>query len=92
VVRNAVETSQPLVEENRRRLAVSLPQDAVWLDGDPVRLAQILSNLLNNAAKYTPAGGEIRVDARREDDRVAISVQDNGRGIEPARAEGTPAA
>jgi len=81
VVRNAVETSEPVVQAGRHRLDVSLPGEALWLEGDPVRLAQILSNLLNNAAKYTPDGGLIKLSARRDGDGVLISVRDNGIGI-----------
>ena len=85
ILRHAVETSQPLIEAARHQLEVSLPDEALWLDGDPVRLAQILSNLLNNAAKYTPAGGTIALSARREGPLAEISVRDNGSGI-PAEA------
>jgi signal transduction histidine kinase len=81
VVRNAVETSEPLIVAARHRLDVSVPGETFWLEGDPVRLAQILSNLLNNAAKYTPEGGVITLSTRREGDKVAISVRDNGSGI-----------
>jgi PAS domain S-box-containing protein len=83
IVRNAVETSQPLFERAGHRLAVSLPQRTLWLDGDPVRLAQILSNLLNNAAKYTPAGGHVSVRAWEESSSVVVSVKDDGIGIAP---------
>jgi signal transduction histidine kinase len=83
VVRNAVETSDPLVKAAKHRLEISLPGEALWLEGDPVRLAQILSNLLNNAAKYTPDGGRIRLGACREGESAVISVSDNGRGIAP---------
>jgi len=83
VVRNAVETSEPLVQAARHRLDVSLGGGPLWLEGDPVRLAQILSNLLNNAAKYTPDGGAIRLSARREGAMAEISVRDNGSGIAP---------
>ncbi len=83
VVRNALETSQHLIQAAKHRLNVSLPEDAMWLEGDPVRLAQILANLLNNAANYTDPGGEISVQVRRHDDAVAISVRDNGVGIAP---------
>jgi len=76
-----VETSEPVVQAGRHRLDVSLPGEALWLEGDPVRLAQILSNLLNNAAKYTPDGGLIKLSARRDGDGVLISVRDNGIGI-----------
>jgi PAS domain S-box-containing protein len=83
IVRNAIETSQPLIERAGHRLDLTLPQRTLWLDGDPVRLAQILSNLLNNSAKYTPAGGRICVHAWKEADGVVIAVKDNGMGIAP---------
>jgi PAS domain S-box-containing protein len=83
VVRNALETSEPLVRGARHTLEVSLPEQPLWLDGDPVRLAQILANLLNNAAKYTPPGGRIALRARREGDALVLSVRDNGPGIPP---------
>jgi CheY-like chemotaxis protein len=83
VVRNAVETSDPLIQAAGHRLTVSLPGEPLWVDGDPVRLAQILANLLNNSARYTERGGEIAVHARREDGMAAIAVRDNGSGIPP---------
>lgn len=82
-VRNAVETSRPVIESARHRLTVSLPDEPV-LVADPVRLTQIIANLLNNAAKYTPAGGQIRLGVECCGDEVAISVSDNGIGIPPA--------
>jgi signal transduction histidine kinase len=81
ILRNAVETSEPLIAGARHRLELSVPGETFWLEGDPVRLAQILSNLLNNAAKYTPEGGTISLSAEREGDSVVISVRDNGTGI-----------
>ncbi len=81
VVRNALETAQPLIEAAGHRLEVALPHELLPLDGDPVRLAQILANLLNNAAKYTDAGGRITVTAVREGANVAIRVRDTGSGI-----------
>ena len=83
VIRNAVETSSPLIKEGGHDLQVTTPYGALWVDGDPVRLAQILSNLLNNAAKYIEAGGQIEIGAVREGDSVAIRVRDDGPGIEP---------
>jgi PAS domain S-box-containing protein len=84
VVRNAVETCQPLIQAADHRLALALPPEPIWLEGDAVRLAQILANLLNNAAKYTPDGGCIWLSALRVDEReVAISVRDDGAGIPP---------
>lgn len=81
VVRCAVETSKPLIEAGRHRLTISLPDEPVPLYGDAVRFAQIFANLLNNAAKYTDPGGEIRVNASLEKNEVAVSVGDNGIGI-----------
>ncbi len=81
IVRNAVETSNPLIQASNHRLTLSLPDTPVWLDGDPVRLAQILSNLLNNAAIYTDRGGRIVVTARQARGSAVLSVRDNGPGI-----------
>jgi signal transduction histidine kinase/DNA-binding response OmpR family regulator len=81
IVRNAVETSDPLLQAAGHQLTVSLPSEPLWVDGDPVRLAQILANLLNNAANYTTAGGEISVEARREGGVALLAVRDNGAGI-----------
>jgi signal transduction histidine kinase/CheY-like chemotaxis protein len=80
VLRNAIETSRPLFE-GRLELTVKLPDEALWLDADPTRLSQVFSNLLNNAAKYTDAGGCIRVNVTREDRQAIIQVQDTGIGI-----------
>jgi CheY-like chemotaxis protein len=83
VVRNALETSDPLIKAARHRLEVRLPERALWVDGDPVRLAQVLSNLLNNAAKYTDPGGAISVSVAVHGSNAAISVRDTGTGIGP---------
>src|SRR5439155_4098744 len=66
VVDRALETSRPLIESGKHELSVTLPQGTVLLDADAVRLAQVLSNLLNNAAKYTREGGHIRLSAELE--------------------------
>jgi PAS domain S-box-containing protein len=84
VVRTAVETSNPLVQSAGHQLVLAMPPEALWVEGDAVRLAQVLSNLLNNAASYTDAGGTITVAVRREGPQVRISVKDTGIGIEPA--------
>ncbi|MBY0527307.1 MAG: response regulator [Gemmataceae bacterium] len=81
VVNNAVEASRPLLEAARHRFNVILPSHAVWLDGDLTRLAQVLSNLLNNSARYTPQGGTITLTARVEAGMVHIEVRDTGAGI-----------
>jgi signal transduction histidine kinase len=81
IVATAVETSRPLIEVARHELSVTLPSETIELEADPTRLAQVLSNLLNNAAKYTEAGGKIWLMAEREGNRVAVRVRDSGVGI-----------
>jgi PAS domain S-box-containing protein len=81
VVENAVEASQPLIEQCGHQLTVSLPSHPIHLDADAVRLAQVFSNLLNNAAKYTKAGGHIWLTATEEGSDAVISVRDDGIGI-----------
>jgi PAS domain S-box-containing protein len=81
VVELAVEASRPLIEEYQHRLSVTLPPDPLLLEVDPPRLAQVLSNLLNNAAKYTPEGGSISLTAEHSGREVLIRVCDNGIGI-----------
>jgi PAS domain S-box-containing protein len=81
VVSRAVETCRALIDSRGHDLDTLLPPEPVYLDADPTRLAQVLSNLLNNAAKYTEEGGQIRLAAYRDSDDVVISVRDTGTGI-----------
>jgi signal transduction histidine kinase len=81
VVQRAVESSRPLIEERRHQLSVSVPEASIWLDADPTRLEQILSNLLTNAAKYTEEGGRVWIKAEHQDHEVVIRVRDTGIGI-----------
>jgi signal transduction histidine kinase/CheY-like chemotaxis protein len=81
VVDTAVEASRPLIEQMGHEFSVSAPSEPAFLNADPVRLAQIVSNVLNNAAKYTPPGGLITLRAEHRGDEVEISVTDNGIGI-----------
>jgi PAS domain S-box-containing protein len=83
VVSAALETARPLFDRKHHRLEVALPAAAVTVSADPLRLAQILSNLLSNAAKYTDDGGRIDLRAAQQDDEVVISVRDNGIGLPP---------
>jgi signal transduction histidine kinase len=84
-VRNALETVDPLIRARNHQVTLALPEDTLWVDGDPVRLAQILANLLNNAARYTDKGGSIVVRAWREGASAAVAVRDNGAGIAPGQ-------
>jgi signal transduction histidine kinase len=83
IVRHAVDTARPLIDAARHHLAVELPAEPLWIDGDPVRVSQILANFLNNAAKYTDPGGRIAVRAEYHAGEVAIRIADNGSGISP---------
>jgi CheY-like chemotaxis protein/two-component sensor histidine kinase len=81
IIHSAVETSQLAIERAGHQLAVSLPEEPLVLLADRVRLTQVFANLLNNAAKYTDAGGRIWVEVWREEGLVAASVRDTGIGI-----------
>lgn len=81
VVGHALETSRPFIETCGHRLEVMLPDDPVWMQGDPTRLAQVIANLLNNAAKYTRDGGRIALIVKELEGEITIRVKDNGLGI-----------
>ena len=81
VLNAAVETSRPLIEQRGHELIVKVPEDPIFLDGDLVRLAQVISNLLNNAAKYTERGGRIWLAAAKKGNDAVIKVRDTGIGI-----------
>ncbi|MFK4056747.1 ATP-binding protein [Brevundimonas sp. NPDC046655] len=81
IIDSAVDTSRPKIDAGRHDLTVDVPGSPIWLDGDFTRLSQVVSNLLTNAAKYTPSEGRIEVSANRVEDRVRIDVADNGVGV-----------
>jgi signal transduction histidine kinase/CheY-like chemotaxis protein len=81
LVRQALEISRPFIESGQHHLEVSLSEESLLVNGDLVRLSQVLANLVNNAAKYTDNGGTISVVANAVDDQVVISVRDTGIGI-----------
>lgn len=83
VVNRAVETSQPLIYSHQHKLSIALPPESLWVNGDAVRLAQVVSNLLNNSAKYTEPGGEIHLVTERHGSEAVIRVRDTGVGIDP---------
>jgi len=84
VIDAALETSRPLIEQAGHDLVVTLPDEPVFVYGDATRLAQVVSNLLNNSAKYTRNGGHIRLTVQRDGEVVTVSVADDGIGIPPA--------
>jgi PAS domain S-box-containing protein len=81
IIHAAVEAARPEVDRHRHHLAVTLPSEPLWADCDVVRITQVFSNLLHNAAKYTPCGGMIRVEAERQNGQAVIRVRDTGVGI-----------
>jgi two-component system CheB/CheR fusion protein len=86
-VQRAVEAARPLIDSRKHRLDVSLPVVPVQVSGDMTRLVQVIVNLLNNAAKYTPDGGHISISVAEEGADVLIRVKDNGMGIAPQMIE-----
>ncbi len=87
IVDTAVEGSAPFIESNEHKLSIDLPSEPILLDGDLTRLAQVLSNLLNNSAKYTPKKGRIELQVEKLPDTVLFKVSDNGVGIPPEMLE-----
>ncbi len=81
LIHQACESAHPLLAAKQHRLETRIPETPVKLEGDPVRLVQVLQNLLNNAAKYTPDGGCIRLQGRQVGKEIEIQVEDNGVGI-----------
>jgi PAS domain S-box-containing protein len=81
ILRSAIETSRPHIEAARHRLSLQLPEDATELEADPVRIAQVFSNLLNNASKYTSPGGRIDIVVQAEPEWLVVRVRDTGEGI-----------
>jgi signal transduction histidine kinase len=81
IVRGATEATDYLMSARRHRLTISLPPEPVILHVDPLRMEQVLTNLLVNAAKFTEPGGHIRLSAEIEDGQIVLRVRDNGRGI-----------
>lgn len=100
ILTNAVEQVRPLIDSRRHHFTLHVPPDAGFVQGDQKRLIQVITNLLNNAAKYTPEGGSITLAMRAEQKDIVITVTDNGIGMAPnvisrvfdmfAQAERTP--
>jgi two-component system CheB/CheR fusion protein len=83
IIGAAIETARPILDAKRHKLSLELPKHAVRLEADPVRLSQVFSNLLINAAKYTDPGGNIQLTAAQEGSELVVAIRDNGMGIAP---------
>lgn len=83
IINHAAETARPLIDARKHEFSIAMPTTPIWIDADPVRLEQVIVNLLNNAAKYSDTGGLIRLTASCEGDEAVLTVHDNGVGIAP---------
>jgi signal transduction histidine kinase len=83
IVSNAVEVVRPVVEQRQHELHIAMPSAGLLIEADPIRLEQAVVNLLANAAKYTPIGGEIKIWAGQEGQQALLGVRDNGIGVTP---------
>jgi PAS domain S-box-containing protein len=88
IVHRAIETSRPLLDARQHKFSVHLPSEPIYVEGDLVRLSQVVSNLLNNAAKYTDKHGSISLNVEPVYNDIFIRVRDNGRGIDPSSLSG----
>ncbi|MCA9109655.1 MAG: response regulator [Planctomycetaceae bacterium] len=86
-IESAVEMSTDLIQEKHHHLHVLSPSQSLWVDGDPVRLTQMIGNLLSNAAKYTPQSGRITLRTETQNGMVSVSVEDNGIGFPPGEVD-----
>ncbi|MET0387435.1 MAG: ATP-binding protein [Polyangiales bacterium] len=87
VLAGAIETSRVALDKAKHELRIAFPREALWVDGDPARLMQVLGNLLNNAVKYTPDGGRIALQLLRDGDHAIVSIEDTGIGIPTSMIE-----
>jgi signal transduction histidine kinase len=83
VIQDALCSTSPLCQEHHQTLAVSLPDEAIWIEADRTRLLQVFANLLTNAAKYTQDGGRISLNAETDGTTAIVRIEDNGKGIAP---------
>jgi len=83
VVAEGLEAVTPTLQKHGHHLEATIEQTPLWISGDKVRLVQVLTNLLNNACKFTPDGGRVKIDLKRSGNRAELCVSDNGRGIPP---------
>ncbi|SAL50291.1 signal transduction histidine kinase with CheB and CheR activity [Caballeronia sordidicola] len=84
LARHAIDAMQPEIERHQHTVAVSLPEEPLWIEGDPLRIEQIVTNLLGNAIKYTPAHGRIEITLAKEAQQAVLKISDNGIGMHAA--------
>lgn len=87
LIRDTLQTSMPLIEAGRHQVALDLGGEPLWVDADPLRITQVLANLINNAAKYTPPGGALEIGLCGDGGRARVTVRDNGVGLDPSMIE-----
>jgi PAS domain S-box-containing protein len=83
VIQMATEAALPLIVQAHHHFSVAGPDDPIWINGDPDRVCQIITNLLRNAVQFTPSGGRIALEAARDDQHAIVRIRDNGMGIPP---------
>ena len=88
IINHAVESTRPLAERDQQTIEVALPSEPIYLDADPMRLAQVFSNLFNNACQYTEPGGRIWLTAERQNGEVVLMVRDSGIGMPADQLDG----
>jgi CheY-like chemotaxis protein len=88
ILDHALEATRALYRSMNRQLTVNVPRNAIYLDADPTRLAQVIGNLLNNACKFTNEGGEIALEVERDGGEAVVRVRDDGIGIAPDQLDG----
>lgn len=87
IIHGAIDATRPVINQYWHRFSATLPEEPIYLDADIDRLTQVFINIINNAAKYTPRGGRIRVNAETRDDKIIVRVSDNGMGIDAEHLE-----
>ncbi len=87
IIHSAIDATRPVINQYWHRFSATVPEEPIYLDADAVRLTQVFINIINNAAKYTPRGGRIRVNAETRGDKVVVRVSDNGMGIDAEHLE-----
>jgi len=87
IIRQSIKSVEPRFKNNNQHFSLKIPEKSVWFDADPVRLEQVIVNILENASKYTPPGGTISLEAKTQADEIILTIKDTGIGIPPEMLE-----